>query len=863
MRIGADIHLYLGTVVAPTPYLNSYLVDIKGVGRVISVSGEEGSGDRRGSTGGPTGYLPGTTVLIASPQENTENALGQDMPNVIVTAFAFHPKIAQTEFIPQAGIENPSDFNESRLHDTLIDSNFEKILRQDRSFNSLVDGLPGDWAKTNAAGGIMRLAMFLAQIGAGPDCRLSFHGIDKTAELTFDNFVQDALTFSQNIVSNSSAPLSVRQFAYSVHEGLGAITEGTEVLTEDDTTGALTPPQDNQNGYFRWLLLEGGAAEGSFKFTQVDTSGNDINTFDNRSLAGLTSVEQRMDGIYRVKAAKEIKIQKTGSIQVPLQQRELLEPITEQQDPGTDPFEGMTDDQAKIKNFSLSDEDTYYASLHFMHEEFETFEQQALFFKNLRLDAAWDFPAEDEAATKIAAQEDSPLPKMLDQDPEYQVAQLTALIQEAIELMPGRQIKLWKNSSAFVMFEDGSLTIEDGFGAGIRTEKGNLTLTAAGDIKILPGRDLITMAPRKAIHKAGDRIDISSTDKSVTIKAEEDLSLLAANSGDGALTLESRGTDSFNSGNQQNLEQGDAVGGGVVVKSKAGVSLLGEKVYVGPDNAGSENDNGLNRTAKECNIIMDAGSGTVHLAGSEGSLLFDNNLEVGHRQSSAGLYFKGSGMFLVSNQVSIVSTILNIRRGEGKITRPNVTPSGVDSRTRYGLPSGEPTVILQGSLRASGQIGAVGAISTEDRLNANQGADSEPRPRARYLSLNMPNDNPAQVRSALAGFSSSLRTVLRDHITAGLMTEKAHTYAEFHYPDSEKGYSINPVNTYFKEAKWQRLLQSPGTWDEKSVEHSILQATYPYPGKKVYDEDSQIILAKKADGTGVEKQQFSKYKTNT
>lgn len=861
MNTGADIHLYLGIVTGPTPYLNSYLVDIKGVGRVLAIASGEGSGDRRGSTGGTAAYLPGTQVLVAAPEQTSDKALGQTLPCVIISAFAMFPKVDETEFVPRAGISNPSDYNQSQVANILIDSNFEKILRQDRSFDTLIDSLPGDWTKVNATGSLLRLSLFLAQIGAGPDCMLSFHGLDKTAHLSFDNLIQDSVTFSQNLSANSSAPMSARMFAFSVKEGLGAITESAIALEEALDTGEVTPVEDNQAGYFRQILLEGGGPEGSYGFTQVDQSGEDINTYDNDQIAGLTSVQQRMDGIYRIKAAKEIGLQKTGCIQVPIPVREQMEPLEEEPEPVTDPYEGMTDDEAKIKAFSLADEDEYYASQNFMYEEFETFEEQALFFKNLKLQGAWKIPEEGAEGTKIASSEGMQLPKLTKDAPAYTLDQLASLIQDAIELMPGRRIKLWKNSSAFLMFEDGSMLLEDGFGSGIRFERGNLTLTAAGDIKILPGRDVVAMAPGKVVVKSKDRMDLSSTDKTVTLKAEENLEVLAGNGGSGALTLEGRGTESMNNATETQVERGQAVGGGVYIKSQSGIDILAEDLYIGADAAGEDNAKGLNRTANPCNIIMDSGSGMMHLAGRDGSFLFDSNLEIGHRQSATGIYIRGSGMFHVSNQLSIVSSVLNIREGDGNISRPTVSTSGVSSRTQYGLPTGTPQVLVHGNLRASGQIGAVGDVSTEARLNSNTGADYLPRPRARYLSIRMPRDNPSAVKSALKDYSTTLSKLLQNHIANGLMTEKAHTYAEFSYPDSE-AYNVNTSNAYFKEAKWQRLLKSPGEWRENIVKHSILKETYPYPGKKVYTENAKIILAKAEDG-GVEKQAFSDYKTNT
>jgi hypothetical protein len=568
----------------------------------------------------------------------------------------------------------------------------------------------------------------------------------------------------------------------------------------------------------------------------------------------------RGDGIYRIKAAKEVSMRKTGCIQVPVQTSELLQPIDLDTLPAVDPYEGLTDDEAKMQAFSLDDYSQYVQAFPLLYSEFEDFEDHNLTLNKLKDKQEWTYPKPDQKGTKIADPSGTSLPPLGEKDSEYSVEQLTSLIQEAIELLPGRRIKLWKNESAFVMFEDGSLIIEDGFGAGISMGKGSLTLASAGDIKFLPGRDIIGMAPGKCVLKAKDRIDISSSEKAISLKAEENLQVVSGNGGSGSLILENRGAGNMSEVTERQAQLGEATGGGIYLKSQAGMAVLSSSIYMGAQSSRADSEAGLDREANNCNITIDSGSGMLHLAGARGSVLMDSSLEIGHRQSSSGIYFNGNQTILTTDALGIVAPLLNIGKGSGSMNRTQVTKQGV-KYTKHNLPSSEPNVILHGNLKASGNIGSVGSIQTEAGVKTNEGAEYLPKPRSKYGSINMPTENPGTVSNIVSSYAPFLRTSLNTQVRLGLLTEKAHAYAELVYPTSD-AMGINPENTYFDEAKWQRLLASPGNWDEPAITSAILGKSYPYPGTQVYEEDSAIIRGVESSGKVVKKK-FSEYKTNT
>ena len=283
-------------------------------------------------------------------------------------------------------------------------------------------------------------------------------------------------------------------------------------------------------------------------------------------------------------------------------------------------------------------------------------------------------------------------------------------------------------------------------------------------------------------------------------------------------------------------------------------------MYVGADHSGRDNDKGLASDSKKCNIVIDSGRGTLMTRGAYGSHLYNTSGEFGSAASSAGLSFVGSTATLVGQQAAIVTADLRVQKGSGSIQRPEITKKGVARKNTYTLPSSTPTVSLFGTLRASGQLQAVGAISTEDRLYANKGADYLERPRQKYLDINMPSENASEVKNGLANIPVSIAAALEEQITAELLSEKGHSFSDFAYTDS-KTMGVEEGQTYFRETKWQRLLTSPGKWDEKPITHAILGDTYPYPGKEAYEENLKILLTK--EGTEIKKTSFKDYKTNT
>lgn len=136
----------------------------------------------------------------------------------------------------------------------------------------------------------------------------------------------------------------------------------------------------------------------------------------------------------------------------------------------------------------------------------------------------------------------------------------------------------YPNESSIDLLEDGGVVIADGFGSEIRMTGGQIFLSAPGDIWLKSGRNTNVWSGQDTIVKAKNSIDITASDKDVRIKSEKNMQLLAGNAGIGGLLLESRGVEQYEFAPKLGE---DVLSGGVVIKSsKAPAVVLGPSVYL-------------------------------------------------------------------------------------------------------------------------------------------------------------------------------------------------------------------------------------------------------------------------------------------
>jgi len=417
------------------------------------------------------------------------------------------------------------------------------------------------------------------------------------------------------------------------------------------------------------------------------------------------------------------------------------------------------------------------------------------------------------------------------------------------------------------MSDDGGITIGDGFGGEIRMHRGRVTIASIGDIEFLPGRDLIEQVPGNRISRAGGRVEMSSTDGSVAIKAQTNMQLVSGGEGGGILTVENRSpARNLSEIKEEELLQDKPFGSGIMLKcvEGSGISLLGSHIYGAGYSRGSESTSGIDSASIPCDIMLDAGSGDLMLSGTNGIMSFRSSVSLTMMQSVTGLYMNPYSILgVATTNVSVASPAVIVEGVEANAVQPLLKRSHIDTSRTSRIPKSPPTVIVNGALLVgTGGIGTEGRIASERDISANAGVTVAPK-KGLGSEHNFNLDDKRQERTqaiqmTLSSTNLVTQSILGNMVSRGVATERGQRITEFAFPDSEV-YRAGGLE--FVAPKWQTILAADARpWIERSMAHAILEhKTYPYPGREAYESTTALITRK---GNTVEKGPLADYKTN-
>ena len=861
-----QISLHVGRVVVAGAYANHYLVEIEG--RSIAATALETGSSRRGGHTSGTCYSPGGVVLVAKLREESPLAQYFLSPNLIVGSFDIYPKQEDSVFDGQEIVEgsNASVQNNAAYREVLKSTDIRSDLRQSRSGNRFADAQPGDWYKSTALGGIFLLSEFMAKAGISPDCSITFSGIDSVADLTARNYVQDHLSYLREAIHRGDVATDVEQYALSILEAIGGQSALQEYENEDGTT-SIVPATEGATGFFRQQAFKGGATEGTFDTMRTDFSEGGPYTFGEETYPGTLSVMQRMDGIYRLRAAKEIKLEKTYAIVSPWKKDDILcaEPPTDTESP--EEYSDLSDAERLKEAFGLDSVDEVYRLMPILHEEFASYEEATTYFQGLKKDdGIWHFPTLSEVKEKVfpGESEADTVRTLETNESEYTISDL---VSEDKEIYPGRKVKLFKNSSVFLMSDDGGLVLGDGYGGEIRMNRGRVTISSIGDIEVLPGRDLIEQVPGNRINRTKGRVEVSSTEGSVAIKAEGNLQMLSGGSQGGMLTLENRSDPaSLNDIEESDLNEGNPFGSGIQLKATgSGISMLGSHIYgsgYSSEVDGAGTDRGVESDTTRCDILFDCGNGTTTFRGQDAVMSFSQSLSLTMLESATGIFMRNNSILSMSGgPISVVAPLLTVDKATtGSIGNPKLEASGVSNRVSD-LPGADPRVEINGVLGTRGAILSKGQILSEKGVASNDGANVDPITRNRIsIELAVPESgNVEEYQDVTSLYTSLLTGVYETFIQKGLATQKGQRSTSFAFPASSS--SVYGAESFSLIApKWQTILDSETTWQEQAVVHAVVGDTYPYPGRDRF-EAKDALLVQDSSGDIVTKA-LSEYKVN-
>lgn len=376
-----------------------------------------------------------------------------------------------------------------------------------------------------------------------------------------------------------------------------------------------------------------------------------------------------------------------------------------------------------------------------------------------------------------------------------------------------QDVNYYNTASLISLTEDGSIVIADGYGSQILLGGGQIRLEAGGDLMLMSGSRVVTLA-NEAITRAKGSVDISSSDKDVRIKAEVNMQLLAGNAGYGGMLLESKGL-----GVDQQYENKvgeEVIAAGLTLLSKGGsVNLLARQAYI-RSGIGTENEE--NTTGE---VIIDCANGRSSFVCYAISHAFYNS-------TGLGIWHSPIGEDTVDiNQSHFFGPTFSKLHG----------PTVLDSTTA--IVNGS-SLGIGGSVFAQGGIYALRNMACFNGINGigDSSVDDFPDTVNKFI-----EDYEASVGQINDVGKSVFTACFPNYIWGDKRAGNSiliYDYLGFSYRDKsdfdQKAYGYKQDKFFILEPRWQQLSRlglvpsSSAIWKEKPVAYQGLEL-YPWPGK--------------------------------
>lgn len=471
------------------------------------------------------------------------------------------------------------------------------------------DVYPGEFSHVNQHNCGMKGGLFSATLlGGGASLRLS--ALSNLARLACDTYQRFSMFGGVHEFHNARFLSSERNFALYQEERLGGGSKQANVWTDDSKepfkghNQTMRPRIKDLAGFF-------GHLKSSFCLRPDPSSSGVRKQGDEPNEEGVSRETIDPSGQYRLSAAGMIAIERTGRIPVPVRKCYPTDKDHDHESPET------------LKPFEHDESDPCYRQL-------ELFDRQAYDLKT-------QYARVDGLGLK---------------EPDYHVPQeeeLKPLTDKYDEKFDGNETvklaKYDKRRAGAYIGEDGSIIIRDAWGSEIVMLGGNVSISCAGNVMLLPGKTALTIAGDDIVQKAQNSVDIHASEHDVRLSAARNMEILGG--GDesqysGGVIIESRGKgvspwDGKDKGEQARVS-------GITLRTKnQGVVVDGQKVVV--------------RSRKVTKIVsgdksidgrVDIGAKTVR-ARAKGIYANSDNAAMAMNGGSFSVNSKSIGIFAVSN----------------------------------------------------------------------------------------------------------------------------------------------------------------------------------------------------------------------
>lgn len=680
-------------------------------------------------------------------------------------------------------------FKDDDVHLMGIQSEIGQVM-SDHNADRPVDAYPGDMGWMNSLGVGIHSGLTHLMLRASGLSQLDFFYLDHLLRLTAYNYEARISTREENLFDDEGECNEILQVGMYPWEMRGVFNPfedfSKQNTTEQDSIALggreealVEPKEEDQTGIYRYHHYRGflGDIERVIVSTPAGSSG--VNTLSSEHYdIGLSETVRHSNGLLEFRSTKGIVLEKTTFIPVPKQRKLRDDPTGDSAANENYKFSGIYGEGPEHKKAEFE----YTGSFQLQALEMLSYLHQSYGLQSFQKHTEdWKVPTREETG-QPGRPIDAAYTRSIGRDA---FLSLPTPFSINIDHREGNTANYYRSKSMVVLNDDGSVLLEDSWGSQIVMSGGNIKITCQGDLQLLPGRNLVNMAGHDAITRAKGNLELSSSDKNVRIKSEQNLHMLSGNSGNGGLLLESRGTytgESFSG-------VGDDVRfGGVVVKSTEGPALIyGQDVYM---------------RSLDGDVILDANSGK------------------GDIQSYAWV-----DMSLLGNaRVDMYGTSPDSRR----------SPTGFNIFNGSSVMFGQSGTFATNSasfLQIGGQMIIDGPLTCQNVGTSTGGMNGKWGPRYR-----------SELNSAISDTRSFGNTYVNDLVTkpaanarmpyseGGYGTEAAYTSVGFSFRTD----SQYDTEFLLEESRWQQYFRQYGAstdnWEEPGVEAPDGTITGPFPG---------------------------------
>lgn len=808
-----------GVIVYSVPYCNWYKVQVEGTVGTIGCTALTHSSNIPMGVRQTNLYPAYTQVLLHILPGNTDGIILGAIPDRNSGSQKLRP-----DWISQDG-------NTGLKHELCYNLPFRGLLQSggivDRSANRPLDSTSLDWGHISSTGIGIHIDDFQTFLRVNEMCGLFLNYFDSYAKLSGINL--DIVSSGHEMSSrNDEGELQLFEgYAMYPWEAIGDMAGNNSPFASSDdfevqnntARGKYDLRQDLEDvqPFYRHRKWAGYLGQGSRQQIVVPASQTGHHTYgtDEETQPDIGAIDEAMlmDGSYLLRASRQIILQKTSII--PVAKRTLLP-----EDQSTDPDDVDVPANDNKLNYAFSGiepaEDSEISEHLVGDIEYSEADGRRLLQRNASLHdivahTVWkaDLPfhhhEHDFESPDASDYRKSGITRAQDRiDLASDIGSETVTMPSATPVGIDHryeEVDYFSRTATFALTEDGGFVLECGYGSQILASGGNLRLSCPGNIELLSGRSLRTMGSDVVI-KAHDSVDVSASNQDVRIKAENNLQIVAGNSGQGGVLIESKATSSIQ--RYDNRVGEDVRSSGITLKSdNSDVVCYSKSMYFRTGQGGNPLGSG--------DIVFDASRGSRDVIVKSRSLRTFVARSVDH--------FFGPG-----------AEDSNVR---------SVTQFTADSVSLGAATSINGNMIATGSLVAGGscQIGGTYAGGqTQDIIPGSPGASSVTSSIRQRASSQRQSGRQQHSATILEGHYGENRRGNSDLINS----------VGFSFRDDPEGDQYNVRRFEFLEPRWQqmsRLGEATGgsPWRENPVQYQQ-RDLMPWPGNKHWTGETLLQL---------------------